>query len=293
MRDADSKIEEVLDAVVGGATDRTCPPLLARAVRYAVFPGGARLRPKLCLAVAAAHGDDDPRLSAAAAAAIELLHCASLVHDDLPCFDNANERRGKPSVHVAFGDQIAVLSGDALIVLAFESLGQAASECLAPARLSSLLSITGRAVGMPFGISAGQAWECEPTVDVSKYHRAKTGSLFVAATCAGAAAAGGDAEPWTLLGECIGEAYQVADDIRDATSDAETLGKPVGQDRTHGRPSAVQELGVSGAVNRLRGLIQEGVDSIPACPGGDLLKLLILEEAKRFLPKETARRAAA
>lgn len=292
MRDADSMIEEVLDTVVGRATDRTCPPLLARAVRYAVFPGGARMRPKLCLAVAAACGDDDPKLAAAAAAAIELLHCASLVHDDLPCFDNANERRGKPSVHVAFGDQLAVLTGDALIVLAFESLGQAAGEFVVPARLSKLLSITGRAVGMPFGISAGQAWECEPTVNVSDYHRAKTGSLFVAATCAGAAAAGADSEPWSILGERIGEAYQVADDIRDATADAATLGKPVGQDKALDRPSAVQELGVDGAVQRLRGLIEEGVDSIPSCPGGDLLKMLIFEEAKRFLPKDLARRAA-
>lgn len=292
MQDADSKIEEVLDAVVGRATDRTCPPLLARAVRYAVFPGGARLRPKLCLAVAAAHGDDDPKLSAAAAAAIELLHCASLVHDDLPCFDNAGQRRGKPSVHVAFGDQIAVLAGDALIVLGFESLGQAAGECCRPERLSALLSITGKAVGMPFGISAGQAWECEPSVDVTSYHRAKTGSLFVAATCAGAAASGGDIEPWALLGERIGEAYQVADDIRDATSDAETLGKPVGQDELNGRPNVVQELGLEGAVQRLRTLVNEGVDSIPDCPGSDLLKLLIVEESKRFLPKHVARWAA-
>jgi geranylgeranyl diphosphate synthase type II len=292
MRDADSKIEEVLTAVVGRAADRTCPPLLARAVRYAVFPGGARLRPKLCLAVAAANGDTDPALSAAAAAAIELLHCASLVHDDLPCFDNAGERRGKPSVHIAFGDQIAVLTGDALIVLAFESLGWAAADCQAPQRLPALLSITSRAVGMPFGISAGQAWECEPSVDVSSYHRSKTGSLFVAATCAGAAAAGAEVDPWTTLGERIGEGYQVADDIRDATANPEALGKPVGQDEALGRPSAVRELGVDGAVRRLRQLVEEGVESIPDCPGGDLLKLLILEESKRFLPKDLARRAA-
>jgi geranylgeranyl diphosphate synthase type II len=292
MNDADSKIEQVLTAVIGRAADRTCPPLLARAVRYAVFPGGARLRPKLCLAVAAANGDSDPALSAAGAAAIELLHCASLVHDDLPCFDNAGQRRGKPSVHVAFGDQIAVLTGDALIVLAFESLGLAAGDCQAPQRLPSLLAITSRAVGMPFGISAGQAWECEPSVDVSHYHQAKTGSLFVAATCAGAAAAGVDVEPWTRLGECIGEGYQVADDIRDMTADAKVLGKPVGQDETLGRPSAVREMGVDGAVRRLRQLVEEGVESIPDCPGGDLLRLLIVEESKRFVPKDLARRAA-
>ena len=84
MKDADAKIEQVLSAVIGRATDRTCPPLLARAVRYAVFPGGARMRPKLCLAVAAANGDSDPVLSAAAAASIELLHCASLVQAVTP-----------------------------------------------------------------------------------------------------------------------------------------------------------------------------------------------------------------
>ena len=292
MKDADAKIEQVLTGVVAHATDRTCPPLLARAVRYAVFPGGARLRPKLCLAVAAANGNSDPALSAAAAASIELLHCASLVHDDLPCFDNADERRGKPSVHVAFGDQIAVLTGDALIVLGFESLGQATGDCRYPERLPKLLAITSRAVGMPFGISAGQAWECEPEVNVSHYHRSKTGSLFVAATCAGAAAAGAEVEPWELLGQRIGEGYQIADDIRDATSDAETLGKPVGQDAALDRPNAVQAHGLDGAVRRLRVLIEEGVESIPDCPGGDLLQLLILEESKRFLPDGLRRRAA-
>jgi geranylgeranyl diphosphate synthase type II len=292
MKDADAKIEQVLSAVIGRATDRTCPPLLARAVRYAVFPGGARMRPKLCLAVAAANGDSDPVLSSAAAASIELLHCASLVHDDLPCFDNANERRGKPSVHVAFGDQIAVLTGDALIVLGFESLGLATGDCKYPSRLPQLLSITSRAVGMPFGISAGQAWECEPEVDMSHYHQSKTGSLFVAATCAGAAAAGVDAEPWRLLGQRIGESYQIADDIRDVTSDADTIGKPVGQDEALERPNAVQSLGLEGAVQRLRDLLEEGVESIPDCPGGDLLKMLILEESKRFLPEGLGRRAA-
>ena len=91
------------------------------------FPGGARIRPRLCLAVAQACGEDQPAVTDAAAAAIELLHCASLVHDDLPCFDDAPIRRGKPSVHRAFGEQLAVLAGDALIVLAFETLALAAA----------------------------------------------------------------------------------------------------------------------------------------------------------------------
>lgn len=291
MKDADARVEQVLAHVVDRATDRTCPPLLARAVRYAVFPGGARIRPKLALAVAAANGDTDPALSAAGAAAIELLHCASLVHDDLPCFDNADLRRGKPSVHVAFGDRLAVLTGDALIVMAFESIGLAAADCQSPERLPDMVATLGRAVGMPFGISAGQAWECEPKIELSHYHQAKTGALFVAATSCGAAAAGVDSMAWRTLGERIGEAYQIADDIRDAVSNPETIGKPVGKDEALGRPSAVRELGLDGAIARLRGLIEDGIDTIPACPGRDLLSLLILEETKRFLPKELQRAA--
>jgi geranylgeranyl diphosphate synthase type II len=284
--------EQALCAVVKRVTDRPCPPQLANAIRYAVFPGGARVRPKLCLAVATANGDGEPALSAAAAAAVELLHCASLVHDDLPCFDNADERRGKPSVHREFGERIAVLAGDALIVMAFESLGLAAERSAALDRIPALMSILSRAVGAPSGLSAGQAWECERNVDVSQYHRAKTGALFVGATCAGAAAAGVDFESWSVLGERIGEGYQVADDIRDAIEDAEILGKPVGQDENLGRPSAVRELGVDGAVRRLQQLVEEAVESIPDCPGCELLQLLILEEAKRFMPKGLARRAA-
>jgi geranylgeranyl diphosphate synthase type II len=266
--------------------------LLANALRYTVFPGGARVRPTLCLAVAAASGNSDPVLAAGAAGSIELLHCASLVHDDLPCFDNARERRGKPSVHVAFGERIAVLAGDTLIVTAFESLALAAVRAASPERLSAVLGIVARGVGAPLGICAGQAWECEPTVDVSLYHRSKTGALFVAATCAGAAAAGADPAAWELLGERIGEGYQVADDIHDATATEASLGKPVGRDEALGRPSAVRELGLDGAVQRLKQLVEEGAESIPDCPGRARMQELVRAQAKRFLPKSLGRRAA-
>ena len=114
------RIEKGLHQALAIAESKTAPQNLQKALHHSVFPGGARIRPQLCLAVAAACGDDDPGLSTAAAGAIELLHCASLVHDDLPCFDNAMTRRGRPSVHAAFGERIAVLAGDALIVLAFQ-----------------------------------------------------------------------------------------------------------------------------------------------------------------------------
>ncbi len=160
------RIENVLTNAVALADAPGCPPSLAAAVRYSVFPGGARVRPRLCLAIAQACGDDQPEVSDAAAAAIELLHCASLVHDDLPCFDDAATRRGKPSVHKAYGERIAVLAGDALIVLAFHTLTQGAAA--APQRLSPLLMTIGRSVGLPFGIVAGQAWECEARVALAR-----------------------------------------------------------------------------------------------------------------------------
>jgi geranylgeranyl diphosphate synthase type II len=239
--------------------------------------------------VAAACGDDEPTLSDAAAVSIELLHCASLVHDDLPCFDNADTRRGRRSVHRAFGEPLAVLTGDALIVLAFQTLGRFSHQ---PQRLALMLMTVSRSVGVPFGIVAGQAWECEPHVDIARYHRAKTGALFAASAIAGAAAAGADCEPWRALGEKLGDAYQVADDIRDAAGDSDEIGKPIGRDAVLGRPNAVIEFGLAGAVKRLEQLVVEAIAAIPACPGAADLKSLVMLEAKRLLPKKLAKHAA-
>ncbi|MBV9654115.1 MAG: polyprenyl synthetase family protein [Acetobacteraceae bacterium] len=288
--DVMSRIEQALQAAVGRAEAPGCPPRLAAAMRHAVFPRGARIRPRLCLAVAAACGEDEPGISAAAAAAIELLHSASLVHDDLPCFDDAPFRRGRPSVHVAFGEPLAVLAGDALIVLSFQQL--AVGVAAAPGRLAALLGIIGGSVGVPGGIVAGQAWECEPEADLRQYQREKTGALFVAATMAGAAAAGSIPGPWRLLGEQLGEAYQVADDLRDAACNPAELGKPVGRDAALGRPSAVGELGLDGAIDRLRALAAEAVEAVPACPGASELRAHILSETQRLLPRELAATAA-
>jgi geranylgeranyl diphosphate synthase type II len=250
--DAVTRIERTLTEAVDLAAQRGCPPRLAEAMRYAVFPRGARVRPRLCLAVAAACGDDRSPLADSAAAAIELLHCASLVHDDLPCFDDAATRRGKPSMHVAFGEPLAVLAGDALIVLAFQLLAR--SGRVAPERLGPVLMAVGDSVGVPHGIVAGQAWECEPSTDLSVYQQEKTGSLFASAALAGALSAGAPAATWQLVGERLGEAYQVADDISDAVASDEALGKPAGQDAAHGRPNAVETFGLGGALRRLERL---------------------------------------
>jgi geranylgeranyl diphosphate synthase type II len=284
--DPASRIETTLNRVLlrtlpGG------PPLLAGAMRHAVFPGGARVRPRLCLAVAAACGDDAPDAADAGAAAIELLHCASLVHDDLPCFDDAATRRGKPSVHVAFGSPLAVLAGDALIVLGFQALAWGA--IATPNRLGALVLTLAQAVGMPGGIAAGQAWESEPNPDITLYQRAKTGALFAAATMAGAAAAGADPLPWRHLGEYLGLAYQVADDLLDAAARPDEADKPVGQDALLGRPNAVQSYGINGALDLLTTLTHDAAAAIPDCPGAIPLRALITQEASRLVPKNLAR----
>ena len=283
------RIEQALETAMSRAEHPSAPPRLAAAMRHAVFPGGARVRPRLCLAVAQACGHDAPELADAAAVAIELLHCSSLVHDDLPCFDGADMRRGKPSVHAAFGEPLAVLAGDALIVHAYEVLAHEGVRW--PSRLAGLVMLVSRSVGMPGGICAGQGWECEPQVDLASYHRAKTGSLFAAATMSGALASGHDPEPWRRLGLSIGEAFQVADDLKDKFCDASETGKPVGQDVTHHRPSAC-DLGVEGAAERLKSLMSDAIQSIPDCPGAGELRNLLLSESMRFVPKQIDRCAA-
>jgi geranylgeranyl diphosphate synthase, type II len=288
--DVPMRIEAALAAALERCDGPSSPPQLAAAIKYAVFPGGARVRPRLCLAVAAACGDDEPALADSAAAAIEMLHCASLVHDDMPCFDNADTRRGKISVHKQFSESQALLTGDALIVMAFQTLAYGAVR--APQRLIPLMNIVGRSAGVPFGIIAGQAWECEPGVQLREYHRMKTGALFSAATVAGAIAAGDSPDRWRQLGDLIGEAYQVADDIQDMISDAETLGKPCGQDAAHNRPSASRELGIEGALQRIDTLLQGAVAAIPNCKGSNELRQIILAQAKRFVPKDYDRNRA-
>jgi len=276
-------IEASLHSAVAAGEIRGCPPKLAGAIRHAVFPAGARIRPQLCLAVAKACGLDDPGLATAAAISIEFLHCASLVHDDLPCFDDAPTRRGQPSVHSAYGQSLAVLAGDALIVLAFQSLARAAHT--SPARLPALLDTIASGVGMPFGIVAGQAWESEPKVSLTDYQRAKTGALFVAATAAGAQAAGADPLPWRALGDWLGEAYQVADDIRDVMADPQLLGKPTGQDISLGRPSSAIDLGLAGAIEHFESLVDAASKSVPDGPSAQALRKLVRLESERLVPR--------
>lgn len=287
--DSLARIEQALEAAVASCHTPDCAPSLAAAIRHAVFPGGARVRPRLALAVAACCGDEESALGMAVA--VELLHCASLVHDDLPCFDDAELRRGQPSVQRQFGERIAVLAGDALIVLAFDVLARHAGTRGA-ARLPALISELAMAAGAPRGIASGQAWESEPSPALSRYQQQKTGALFVAAVGGGAIAAGADPTLWRGFAERLGEAYQVADDIRDVVASREDLGKPTGQDVAHGRPSWVGALGIPGACRRFDALMDAALEAIPPVPGAAQLRILLRREAQRLLPAEWAREAA-
>ena len=284
----DKRIEAAMAAAIARGQGSEAPSRLASALEYSVTPGGARIRPTLLLSVATACGDDRPELSDAAAVALELIHCASLVHDDMPCFDDAEIRRGKPTVHRAYSEPLAILTGDSLIVMGFEVLARAGKHD--PLRALQLVTALAVRTGMPMGICAGQGWESESEINLSAYHRAKTGALFIAATQMGAIAAGYEPEPWEELGSRIGEAFQVADDLRDALCDAETLGKPAGQDEVHQRPNAVREYGVDGAARRLKDILGGAIASIPSCPGEAMLAEMVRRYAEKIVPAQVASR---
>lgn len=289
--DQEADFELALHKAINEHIDQRSPGRLIEAINYAVFPGGQRIRPKVSLSVAEACGMDQPGLAIAAAAAIEIMHCASLVHDDMPCFDDAAIRRGKPSVQVEFGEPLALLTGDALIVLAFQVLAARAADH--PQRFGTLVQIIGSNVGLPRGIVAGQAFECESAVDIETYHRAKTGALFAASTMAGAAASGQPHEPWASMGKKLGEAYQVADDLLDHLGDPAVIGKPVGQDSEMGRPNLVNELGLSQATAKLEALVATAQQSVPQCPGESALRAKIYQESRSFMGLALGGRRAA
>jgi geranylgeranyl diphosphate synthase type II len=265
--------------ICSAAVNGPAPSALHKAIDYSVFPGGARIRPVILTSVALACGDDQPATTDAAAAALEFIHCASLVHDDLPCFDNAPTRRGKPTVHRQFSETTAVLAGDSLIVGAFTTLTSKAD--VDAHRACSLVAHLANYTGFPNGICAGQAWEDEAAIDLKSYHLSKTGALFIAATQMGAIAAGYDPDPWQELGARIGQAFQIADDLMDVVCADQDMGKPSGQDAKNNRPNAVSEHGVDGAKQLLNDILGGAIASIPSCPGeAELAKMVQLQSSR-------------
>ena len=232
------------------------PAALGEAMRYAVLDGGKRLRPLLVLATAEAVGGDSGGPAAInAACAIELIHAYSLVHDDMPCMDNDVLRRGKPTVHVQFGEAQALLAGDALQSLAFEMLTpQDAS--VSAAQQAACVGLLSRASGYQ-GMAGGQAIDLASvgqrlTEDqLRQMHRLKTGALLLCSVQMGAACvAGVSASAQAALvrfGEALGLAFQVVDDVLDVTADSATLGKTAGKDEAADKPTYVALMGLDGA----------------------------------------------
>lgn len=256
---ASRRIEALLHRALEPSEPHTpTPPKLRDAMRHAVMAGGARLRPLLCFAVAEALDARSLDVVDAMATSVELMHAASLVHDDLPCFDDAATRRGQPTVHKRHGEAIAVLTGDALLLLALEVAG----EWIEDPRVAreAMLTLT-RAAGTPNGLVAGQAWESEPSAPAALYRRQKTGALFEAAAAGGALAAGVDPTTFRRLGSLLGEAYQIADDVLDVQG-GET-GKPTGRDRALGRPNLALELGVERATRALFQQLERAELAVP------------------------------
>jgi farnesyl diphosphate synthase len=228
------------------------PAGLGQAMRYGVLDGGKRVRPLLVLAACeAVRGSQEAALRAAVA--VELIHAYSLVHDDMPCMDNDVLRRGKPTVHVKYGEAQAMLAGDAMQALAFEVLTPA--DGVAPALQARLCGLLARAAGHA-GMAGGQAIDLasigrpldEPVL--RDMHRRKTGALLQASVCMGAACGDTSTTAWRALadyGAAVGLAFQVVDDILDVTQESQTLGKTAGKDQHHNKPTYVSVLGLDAA----------------------------------------------
>jgi farnesyl diphosphate synthase len=228
------------------------PAGLGEAMRYGVLDGGKRLRPLLVLAACqAVAGERAAALRAAVA--VELIHAYSLIHDDMPCMDNDVLRRGKPTVHVRYGEAQAMLAGDAMQALAFEVLTP--DEGMAPALQARLTALLARSAGHA-GMAGGQAIDLA-SIGVSleeaalrDMHRRKTGALLQASVLMGAACGACRPAAWQALsdyGAAIGLAFQVVDDILDVTQASETLGKTAGKDQGNDKPTYVSVLGLAAA----------------------------------------------
>ena len=249
-----------------------CPPLVAEAMRYSLFAGGKRLRPMLTLATAEAIDRSAAALALPAACAIEMIHTYSLIHDDLPAMDNDTLRRGRPTLHVVYGDGIAILAGDALHAEAFTLLADSPATDTPEirqrrARVSQLI---GRAAG-PAGMVGGQAIDLQAAgqvaghaialdaVSLQAMHARKTGALIRASAVSGAVMAGADETVVMAIDRYatdLGLAFQIVDDVLDVEGNAEQLGKSAGKDAAADKPTYPSLFGLE----RSRVLASECVD---------------------------------
>jgi geranylgeranyl diphosphate synthase type II len=274
-------------AEVDAALDRALPPESAwpatihRAVRYSLFAGGKRIRPALVLAAGEAAGGSRDELMPLACA-VEMIHTYSLIHDDLPAMDDDDLRRGKPTSHKVFGEAVAILAGDALLTRAFHLMAEV-PEGGDEARLRRRVratAILGEACGTA-GLIGGQVEDLESEgrrIDaeaLERLHRAKTGALLAACVRGGAVLGGAgeeDRERLTRYASAIGLAFQVVDDVLDATEDAGQLGKTAGKDEAARKATYVSVHGLERARALAASLRQEALDAVaPLGPRGELL----------------------
>ncbi len=253
-------LERLLPEVEGPA--RTA----IEAVRYAVLGGGKRLRPLLALAVCEAYGGES-RVVLEPAAALELLHNYSLIHDDLPAMDDDALRRGRPTVHRVFGEAVAILAGDALQALAFEILATHPPGSRYDRWRAEAVRIVATRAGLA-GLVGGQVADLEAqgrsaqSARLAWIHRCKSGALFAAAAEIGGLYAGADEvlrQRLGRFGEALGEAFQVRDDLLDETAEASVLGKTPGKDRRAGKCTAVAVYGREGSERRVHELLDEAL----------------------------------
>ncbi|MDC1145154.1 polyprenyl synthetase family protein [Porticoccaceae bacterium] len=258
----DAQLERILPPASGPAER------LFAAMRYSVFNGGKRLRPALCFAAADAIGDSNTN-TAKVAAAVEMIHAYSLIHDDLPAMDNDDLRRGKPTCHIQFDEATAILAGDALQSLAFQQLTELTD--MASDSLVELMSILATYSGCS-GMAAGQAIDLAATgqtLDIDQLdtmHRHKTGALIEASVMMGAITAGGASQAQLSalrdFAHAIGLAFQVQDDILDVESSTEQLGKQQGSDAANNKSTYTSLLGLERARNQAASLYQQSIDSL-------------------------------
>ena len=261
-----------VEAALSDWVPLSAPAGLGEAMRYAVLDGGKRLRPLLTLAAArAVAGAVDVPAALRSACAVELIHAYSLVHDDMPCMDNDVLRRGKPTVHVAYGEAQALLAGDALQALAFELLTPEDGS-VAPAVQARLCAALARAAGH-HGMAGGQAIDLAHVglamteAALRDMHRRKTGAMLEVSVHMGALSAGADGPTLACLqryAQAIGLAFQVVDDILDVTADSATLGKTAGKDQANDNPTFVSVLGLAGAQAQAQALLQDALAALDA-----------------------------
>ncbi len=276
-----SAVEAALDRWVPAHA----PAGVGEAMRYAVLDGGKRLRALLVFAAAEAVGATDGAAALRAACAVELIHGYSLVHDDMPCMDNDVLRRGKPTVHVRFGEAMALLAGDAMQALAFELLTPGPDEDrVAPPTQAALCAQLARAAGYA-GMAGGQAIDLASVglaLDENQLrtmHRLKTGALLQASVRMGAAcgACGGPAlAALSDYGAAIGLAFQVVDDILDVTADSATLGKTAGKDALNDKPTYVSLMGLEAARAHARELQDDALAALANSGLADTVALAAL-----------------